>query len=95
MGIFFKDEFSLDMVAVGSITERVVNTLKENLELQGKNFVEYMCINSLWHLFDDKYLMFGLMDSDIKELFDIFGVGLTEVERDDIISRYNSEKVGK
>lgn len=88
-GYVYKDESSLDMGIVSSVAKRVINILTENLELQGKIFVEYMCTNSLWHLLDDKYLMFGLMNSDVKELLEIFGVGMTEVEKNDIISRYS------
>lgn len=88
-GYITSDDSTIDMVIVSSIIDETIDFLKKGLDLIGKNFTEYMCINELWHLFDDKYFILGVMHVSLTELLDYFGVGLTEEEKNDIISRYS------
>lgn len=62
--------------------------LEKYIESVGKDFINYMSEFNLWNLFSDGDFVWCLMHADIEELIHFFGVGLSEGEKNDIISRY-------
>lgn len=73
---------------VTKITVSILSFLEENISFIGKDFIDYMNQNDLWVLLDDSGLLKGLMCSDLNEILDFFGTGLSEDEKNTIMSRY-------
>lgn len=82
-----KNQISLET----KVATMTLISLKEILSWVGKDLVEYMDENNLWVLFDDSDLMVGTMNSGLEDTLVFFGGGLSEDEKCEIVSRYNSK----
>lgn len=73
------------------VSVSLLEELDEALKVVGRNLVEYMNENDLWKLLDDEVVIFTLIETGIKEDMELFGGGLSEDERNKIISWHDSK----